>query len=244
MTVLILAGSGEARQIAQYCATRGIRAIGSFAGATRQPAKLSICTRHGGFGGADGFREYLKAHKIKAILDATHPFASNITRRSFEVAQEMGLPLLRFERPEWVPMAGDHWLTLTDETEAADHIKPGTVVFLATGRQSLPKFSNLSHARLICRQIDPPDSEFPWSNGQYLIGRPPFSVADEQALFRQLDVDVLVVKNAGGASSRTKLDAARMLGISVLMIARPSPSGALSVQTLPEVEKWLDKWKS
>ena len=69
-------------------------------------------------------------------------------------------------------------------------------------------------------------------------------MADEQALFRQLDVDVLVVKNAGGASSRTKLDAARMLGISVLMIARPSPSGALSVQTLPEVEKWLDKWKS
>ena len=244
MTVLILAGTGEARQIAEYCATRGIRAIGSYAGTTRQPGKLSICTRHGGFGGADGFRDYLKAHQITAIVDATHPFASNITRRSFEIAQDMGLPLLRFERPEWVPMLGDHWLTLTDEIEAVDHVKPGAVVFLATGRQSLRKFSNLSHARLICRQIDPPDSEFPWPNGQYLIGRPPFSVVDEQALFQQLDVDVLVVKNAGGASSRTKLDAARMLGISVLMIARPSPSGALSVQTLPEVEKWLDKWKS
>ncbi|HAJ83556.1 MAG TPA: cobalt-precorrin-6A reductase [Rhodobacteraceae bacterium] len=244
MTVLILAGSGEARQIAQYCARWGIRAIGSLAGATRQPSKLSVYTRHGGFGGADGFRDYLTAHQITAIVDATHPFASNITRRSFEIAQEMGLPLLRFERPEWVPMAGDHWLTLTDETEAVNYIKPGAVVFLATGRQSLPKFANLSHARLICRQIDPPDSEFPWPNGQYLIGRPPFSVADEESLFRQLDVDVLVVKNAGGASSRTKLDAARRLGISVLMIARPLPSGALSVQTLAEVEEWLDKWKS
>ncbi len=212
MTVLILAGTGEARQIAQYCATRGIRAIGSFAGATRQPAKLSICTRHGGFGGADGFREYLKAHQITAIVDATHPFASNITRRSFEVAQEMGLPLLRFERPEWVPMAGDHWLTLTDETEAADHIKAGAVVFLATGRQSLSKFANLSHARLICRQIDQPDGEFPWSNGQYLIGRPPFSITDEEDLFRRLGVDVLVVKNAGGTASRTKLDAATNAG--------------------------------
>ena len=244
MTVLILAGTGESRQIAQYCATQGIRAIASLAGVTRQPVKLAIQTRYGGFGGADGFRDYLKAHQITAIVDATHPFASNITRRSFEIAHEIGLPLLRFERPEWVPMAGDHWISLTDESEAADHIKAGAVVFLATGRQSLSKFANLSHARLICRQIDQPDGEFPWPNGQYLIGRPPFSVADEEALFRQLNVDVLVVKNAGGAASRTKLDAARLLGTSVLMIARPAPCGGLSVQSLPEIEQWLRQWQS
>ena len=54
MTVLILAGTGEARQIAQYCATQGIRAIASLAGVTRHPVKLAIQTRYGGFGGADG----------------------------------------------------------------------------------------------------------------------------------------------------------------------------------------------
>ena len=244
MTVLVLAGSGEARQIAQYCATQGIRAVASLAGATRQPGKLAIETRHGGFGGAKGFRDYLKVHQITAILDATHPFASNITRRSFEIAQEMSLPLLRFERPQWEPMAGDHWIALIDESEAANYIENDAVVFLATGRQSLSKFANLSHARLFCRQIDPPDDKFPWSNGQYILGQPPFSVADEEALFRQLDVDVLVVKNAGGSASRTKLDAARLLGISVLMITRPAPCGVRSVQSLSEVEEWLRQWPS
>lgn len=244
MTVLILAGSGEARHIAQHCADHNISALASLSGATRQPGGLALPTRHGGFGGADGFRNYLKNHDIKAIVDATHPFASKITRRSFDICQEMTVPLLRFDRPEWEPRKGDHWVTLADESEAENHIATGAIVFLATGRQSLPKFVNLSHARLICRQIDPPAAKFPWSNGQYLLGRPPFSISSEEALFKRLGVDVLVVKNAGGLASRSKLDAARILGISVLMIARPAPCGVLSVQTLVEVEQWLHKWRS
>ena len=244
MTVLILAGSGEARHIAKYCADHNITALASLAGLTRQPIRLALPTRCGGFGGADGFRSYLKKHDIKAIVDATHPYANHITHRSFIIAQEMDVPLLRFERPQWEPIEGDHWVNLADESEAHNHIMNDETVFLATGRQSLQKFANLSHARLFCRQIDPPDTKFPWPNGDYIVGRPPFSIASEVALFRRLKVDVLVVKNAGGSASRTKLDAARILGISVLMIARPSRSGALSVQTLQEVEEWLDRWKS
>ena len=197
MTVLILAGTGDARQLAQFCADHNIAACASLAGATRQPKQLAVPTYHGSFGGGDGFRAFLKRHKIRAVLDATHPFAHQITRRSHDIAREMGLPYMRFERPAWQPGPGDHWISLHDESEAAAHIAPDAVVFLATGRQSLPKFANLGHAQLICRQIDPPEGAFPWPNGAYLIGRPPFSMADEEALFRRLSVDVLVVKNAG-----------------------------------------------
>ena len=244
MTILILAGTSEARNIAQYCVDNNIPAQGSLAGVTRHPGSLAVHTRHGGFGGADGFRAYLKTHKISAIVDATHPFASYISQRTFEVAQEMSLPLLRFDRPQWEPKGADNWISIEDETQAALHIMPGSNVFLATGRQSLPKFANLFQSRLICRQIDPPDAEFPWSNGEYLIGRPPFSISDEKALFRRLNVDILVLKNSGGIASRTKLDAAQLLGISVLMIVRPRPCGALTVQNLSDVEHWLMQWRS
>ena len=131
---------------------------------------------------------------------------------------------------------------MRDETEAAPHISPGAVVFLATGRQSLPKFANLAHAQLICRQIDPPQRAFPWPNGDYLIGRPPFSVTDEEALFRRLNVDVLVVKNAGGAASRTKLDAARTLGLKVLMIERPPCTANPCLAERSLAEAWLMQW--
>ena len=149
---------------------------------------------------------------------------------------------MRFERPAWQPGPGDHWISLHDESEAAAHIAPDAVVFLATGRQSLPKFANLGHAQLICRQIDPPEGAFPWPNGAYLIGRPPFSMADEEALFRRLSVDVLVVKNAGGAASRTKLDAARALGLKVLMIERPPCTARPCLSERSLAEAWLAQW--
>ena len=77
-----------------------------------------------------------------------------------------------------------------------------------------------------------------------MIGRPPFSIVDEEALFRRLNVDILVVKNSGGLASRTKLDAAQLLGISVLMIVRPPSCGALTVQNLSDVVHWMMQWKS
>ena len=92
MTVLILAGTGDARQMAQFCADHNIAACASLAGATRQPKQLAVPTYHGGFGGGDGFRAFLKRHEIHAVLDATHPFAHQITRRSHDIAREMGLP--------------------------------------------------------------------------------------------------------------------------------------------------------
>ena len=242
MTVLILAGTGDARHLAQFCADHNIAACASLAGATRQPKQLAVPTYHGGFGGGDGFRAFLKRHEIRAVLDATHPFAHQITQRSHDIAREMGLPYMRFERPAWQPGPGDHWISLHDESEAAAHIAPNAVVFLATGRQSLPKFANLGHAQLICRQIDPPEGAFPWPNGAYLIGRPPFSMADEEALFRRLSVDVLVVKNAGGAASRTKLDAARALGLKVLMIERPPCTARPCLSERSLAEAWLAQW--
>jgi precorrin-6A/cobalt-precorrin-6A reductase len=52
--------------------------------------------------------------------------------------------------------------------------------------------------------------------------RPPFTVEDEIALMRREGVSVLVTKNAGGNATRAKLDAARHLGLPVIMVARPA----------------------
>lgn len=218
MTLLLLAGTGDARQIAKGLA--GGDVIASLAGATRGPAPLPIPTRVGGFGGEDGFRDFLDENGITAVLDATHPYAHRITDRSARICAELGLPFLQFLRPGWVAAPGDQWTEIAREEGAAALIPEGATVFLGTGRQTLERFANLTGRRVICRQIDPPEGPFPFPGGEFLIGRPPFSVEDEVALFDRLGVDWLVVKNAGGAASGTKLTAARHLGIPVLMIAR------------------------
>lgn len=239
MTLLLLAGTGEAQAIARDLAAEGHAAIASLAGATRAPKPTGLPTRIGGFGGAEGFRAYLAEAGITAVLDATHPFAHRISTRSARICHEMGLPYCQVLRPAWVPGTGDDWILLDREEQAADHIAPGSTVFLATGRQTLARFANLSACRLICRQIDPPEGPFPFPNGEFLVGRPPFSVTDEVATFSRLAVDWLVVKNAGGEVPRTKLHAARQLGIRVIMLNRPEQPDAFRVETPRQALDWV-----
>jgi precorrin-6A/cobalt-precorrin-6A reductase len=239
MTLLLLAGTGEAMRIAEASHAVAIPTIASLAGATRNPAALKVPTRHGGFGGEDAFRAFLRAENITAVMDATHPYAHRISHRTARICAELAIPYCHFLRPAWTPDPEDRWTQIASEEEAAQYIEPGSTVFLATGRQTLDRFAGLSESRLICRQIDPPDKPFPFPNGQYLVGRPPFSIRDEMALFSELGVDWLVVKNAGGQASFTKLIAVRQMGLRVAMIARPPQPDAPKVETVEEAISWI-----
>lgn len=240
MTILLLAGTSEAKEIALELAKRGVDAVASLAGVTRVPASLDLPTRRGGFGGEAGFRAYVKEAGITAVIDATHPFAAEITNRTARVCVDLGLPYLQVLRPAWVPAADDNWTDIADESEAADIIPKGATVFLGTGRQTLERFAGLEGCRVICRQIDPPTAPFPFEGGEFLIGRPPFPVARELSIFVALGVEWIVVKNAGGVASATKLTAARELGIPVLMIVRPPMPNAPRVATAGEAIAWAD----
>lgn len=243
MTILVLAGTGEARQICADLAAATVPVVASLSGATRLPNDLGVETRIGGFGGASGFERFLKERQIAAVVDATHPFATQISRRSLDICANWKMPYAMFLRLSWEAGVGDNWVELETEAQAADVIENDAVVFLATGRQTLDRFSNLVGRRLICRQIDPPDAAFPFDGGAFLVGRPPFSVEDEVALFQRLGVNWLVVKNAGGAASATKLEAARQLGIRVAMIKRPAVDArALVFDQVDQIVSWAQQW--
>lgn len=239
MTLLLLAGTAEAQQVARHLADEARAAVASLAGATRAPRSTGLPTRMGGFGGEAGFLRYLDEAGITAVLDATHPFAARISERAARLCSAHGVPYCQLLRPQWVPGAGDRWTMIAAEEEAARHIPEGATVFLATGRQGVTRFANLDGRRLICRVVDPPDAPFPLHNGTYIVARPPFPVADEIALFARLGVDWLVVKNAGGAASESKLVAARALGLPVAMIARPPQSDAHRVATVAAAMDWV-----
>lgn len=239
MKVLLLAGTGEARRIAWGLADSGITLVASLAGATRRPEPLPVPTRVGGFGGEAGFRAYLAAERIDAVLDATHPFAEQITDRTARVCAELGLPYAQVLRPPWQAQEGDDWTEIATPQEAAAHLPDDAVVFLATGRQTLADYRNLEGRRVLARMIDPPTAPFPFEGGEFVIGRPPFTVKSEVALFQSLGVTHLVVKNAGGTGGRAKLDAARMLGIPVLLLDRPATAQGPKLARVAEAVAWV-----
>ncbi len=241
MTVLVLAGTREARELAAALAARGVPVLASLAGVTRRPLDPGVPLRIGGFGGAQGFRDCLVEQGISAVIDATHPFAEAITRRSAEICQELQMPHLVLRRPGWTPQPGDDWRFIAREADLAAHVPVGATLFLATGPQRIERFTGLEGRRVLCRRIDPAPGEFPLPDGGWVVGRPPFDQGSETALFALLGVDVLATKNSGGDDGRAKLDAARALGLPVVLLDRPAlPPGIAVAATVAEALTWTE----
>ncbi len=224
-TVLLLGGTGDARRLAIDLVAAGHMVTASLAGATAAPAPYPCPTRIGGFGGVAGLAAYLRHHRPDALIDATHPYAAQISRNACAAARDTGVPLLRLSRPVWTRQPPEVWTEVPDMAAAAAALPTGARAFLATGRQSLSAFLTRTDIWIALRQVDPPAAAFP-GTGQYVLARPPFDEAAERALFTDLRITHLVAKNAGGEAARTKLTAAAALHIPITMVARPDGAAA------------------
>ena len=236
--VLVLGGTGEARRLAAALVAEGVDVLSSLAGRVAEPVLPAGPVRVGGFGGADGLARWLAEHRPVAVIDATHPFAAQITASAATAAARHGVPLLRLQRPGWTPQPGDAWRFVDSSTEAAAAVAGYRSVFLTTGRQGVGAFADLP-GRVLVRSVDPPDSPLP-AGATLLLDRGPFHVADELALMREHAVDVVVTKDSGGQLTEAKLTAARELGIPVVLVRRPPlPDGVDVVATVEEAVAWL-----
>ncbi|MGN5381439.1 cobalt-precorrin-6A reductase [Streptomyces lasalocidi] len=220
--VLILGGTTEARRLAADLAARpAVRVTTSLAGRVAAPGALPGEVRTGGFGGAQGLADWLRAHQVAALVDATHPFAESITANAARAAAATGIPLTVLRRPGWRPVPGDRWHDVPSLAAAAESLpRLGRRVFLSTGRLGLAAFARLTGLHFVVRSVDPPAPPLP-PHTELVLARGPFTVADERDLLRAHRIDVLVTKDSGGAATAAKLTAARDLGLPVVVVRRP-----------------------
>lgn len=236
--VLVLGGTGEARRIAAALVSEGVEVLTSLAGRVADPLLPPGEVRVGGFGGAAGLTAWLRAHPTAAVVDATHPFAAAMTAHAAAACGRTDVPLLRLQRPGWTPRTGDDWRWVDSLAEAATAVAGYDSVFLTTGRLGLAAFAGLT-ARCLVRSVDPPEPPLP-GQATVVLARGPFTVADELALMRQHEVDVVVTKDSGGPMTAAKLTAARELGLPVVLVRRPPvPAGVPTVATVEEALTWV-----
>ncbi|MGI0484235.1 cobalt-precorrin-6A reductase [Pantanalinema rosaneae CENA516] len=246
--VLILGGTGDATELAARAAEiPEVEVITSLAGRTRQPVVPSENTRIGGFGGVAGLIEYLREQQIDVLIDATHPFAAQISFNAADAVTALGIPHLMLVRPAWERTEGDAFGTLrdrwieVDSHEAAAATLPDLAqrIFLTIGRQELAAFAHLQDLWFLMRMIDPPLPDAAVPPGKLLLERGPFSLDDERSLLQQYEIGAIVSKNSGGNATYAKIVAARELGIPVVMIQRPPiPPGDI-VADIESALSWL-----
>jgi precorrin-6A/cobalt-precorrin-6A reductase len=238
MRVLLLGGTSEGAVLAEQLAAReGLHVISSLAGRVKA-LKLPVgAVRNGGFGGVSGLMTYLQEEGIDLVVDATHPFAIQMSRHAEMACAALGLPLLAYARPPWTRVDGDQWDEVPDFKTAAElvHRRKGRV-FLAIGRQEIAAFRECSEAHFVIRSIDMPDILPP--HATVILDRGPFQLEADLEMLRAHGIDYVVCKNSGGSATYSKIEAARRLGLRVIMIQRPEKH---TVPTCEDLNALLDQ---
>ncbi|WP_061028597.1 cobalt-precorrin-6A reductase [Bradyrhizobium sp. CCH5-F6] len=236
---LILGGTSDASLLAAEIARAGIDAIYSYGGRTRAPADQPLPTRIGGFGGVSGLADYIRRENITHVIDATHPFAAGMSRNAVAACAETGAPLIALERAPWTRTTGDNWIETHDVNAAVAALPDApTNVFLAIGRQHIAPFASKPQHAYTLRFVDPPEAPLPFA-ADVIVSRGPFTLQGELEMLRARAIAWIVARNSGGDGARAKIDAARMLGLPVIMISRPQLPGRLRVESVAEIMQWL-----
>jgi precorrin-6A/cobalt-precorrin-6A reductase len=214
--ILLLGGVTEALAIAR---TLGPAHIYSLAGVGRVPTDLTCQVRVGGYGGAEGLAQFVRDEGISLILDATHPYAAQISQNAARAAQVCGVPCWALRRPAWQPQAGDDWREVGDWAELIEALKPFNRPLFTLGREPLQHLGEIPANQFwTLRALD----VYPGNHRCEVIGaRGPFLIEDERALFERRGIDVLISKNSGSTATEPKLEVARERGVPVLVLKRP-----------------------
>ncbi len=242
LKALILGGTTQATALARRLAGHArVDATVSLAGRTKNPVLPPLPTRVGGFGGVEGLAAYLSEQGIQAVIDATHPFADQISANAAAACARAKVPLRLLTRPAWQAGPDDRWIGVPDMAAAALALRDlGDPVLLTIGRQEVAAFLATPDKRYLIRAVDPPDPMPALPNATLILERGPFTVEAETTLMQAHGVAVIVSKNSGGGATDAKLEAARRLGLPVVMVERPPGDGVTELPDVDAAVAWLE----
>lgn len=178
----------------------------------------------------EGLKNYLQVHHIRLLVDASHPYAANVSRNAMAVCKALAIPYIRYERDlSKLDYAG---ITVVHSYEEAAEAAAGLgrKIFLTTGSRNLEKFVHspaLKDCELTARVLPTADvialcEELGLDAGHIVALQGPFSRELNVELFRKYGAEVIITKNSGAVGGTdTKFAAAAELNLPIVLIDRP-----------------------
>lgn len=252
--ILILAGTQDARELAI-----SLRQLGF-------PITASVISKYGEFLyenleinvqsqvlDAETMRDFIIAHSITTVIDATHPYAMNVSKTSLAICETLNIPYIRYERAKTILPSYDKMSIVTNYDEAVSLAASiGKRIFLTIGSRNLKYFAKLLENKkyfLVARVL--PDEavlhecfSMGFMPNQLILMQGPFSQTLNLELYKKYQADVIITKDSGAVGGTdTKISAAIELNLPIIMIARPRLVYKTVANTLDEVIYLLEKNK-
>lgn len=230
--LLVIAGTSDARALSIELKDRGFSLLTTVVtdNAAMEMREAGVNVLAGRLTGQE-MASLIEEKGVRAIVDASHPFAEEASRNAIFAAQQTNVPYLRYER-ESQSFQYEKLTTVTSYEEAAEAaLKRKGVIMLTTGSKTLEIFTQVllgdPEIRLIARMLPRIDNMekcerlgFPQKNIVAIQG--PFTQEFDQALYKQYGVTLMITKESGKVGAvDEKVAAAKELGIDIIMIGRP-----------------------
>ena len=229
--ILLLGGTTETATIADSLAESGLAVLVSTLTATPlDRGNHPDIQQRTGLLDRTGMLSLIEERNIAAVVDATHPYAAEITAMASALCHELGIPYYRFSRPARTPKDAHVHAEPDHQAAARRACAAGSTVLLTIGSRNLEpyveecrKTGSELYARVLpcnesmarCRDLGIPDTHV-------IAARGPFSVEENTALIVEHGITVLITKDSGDAGGvPAKIDAARGQGCAVVLVERP-----------------------
>jgi precorrin-6A/cobalt-precorrin-6A reductase len=190
---------------------------------------------------------FCQQEKIKAIIDASHPYAVVVSHQAIAVAEQLNLPYLRYERSNHQISHLNQANLLITELDSFDALLAGNYlqkqrVLLTIGCKALPQFQSCQSQCTLYARVLPTIESLTiakiagFTSDRLIALRPPLSIALEKALWQQWNISLVITKASGKAGGEDiKRQVAADLNIPLIIITRPKVSYPQQTSTLPEV---------
>ena len=231
--VWLIGGTSDSVEIAQILTTACINLVitvaTSAASALYTPESQVIVGRLN----LDRMQSFCRQHQVVAVVDASHPYAAEVSRMAIAATTQLNIPYLRYERQVYQSASKARTPTTIIELDSFDTLLAGNYlsdrrVLLTIGCKALPLFQPWQSQAVLFARILPKlaslqtalDSGF--TSDRLIAIRPPLSFDWEKALWQQWQISTVVTKASGKAGGEDiKRQLAAELNISLIVINRP-----------------------
>lgn len=174
--------------------------------------------------------EFLQQQQIGAVLDASHPYAVEISRNAISICQKLQIPYLRYERPAIDNQQNKRVIELDSfDTLLAGNYLTATRVLLTIGYRYLPLFQAWQPKATLFARILPSQVALQaalnagFTSDRLICLRPPISADLERSLWQQWHINLIVSKASGSPGGEDiKRSIAAQLDIPLILVNRPT----------------------
>lgn len=248
--VFIFSGTTEGRSLATWLASKGVMVhvrVATDYGADVMEPNDNIDVQVGSCGGAEGIAKVISENMYEIVVDATHPYATTVSKHIREGCQRAGAEYIRLRRED-SDVSDDDIVTVDNVSDAVDYLKDREgVILAATGSKELDRYTSIPdyRERVVARVLSTMESvkravELGFEGRNLICAQGPFTEDINYATLKQIDARYLVTKDSGTVGGyEEKVRAARRAGVTVVLVRKPDDSGHPYCEVVSMLEQRL-----